>query len=181
MIGNCYRIKPVDFFIVGRKPIDAKMLQSGESGGIGQRIGEVLIEQQAATPHQVERAAEQQRQMREQRLGDILVSRNIVTHDQLVTALAQQSHMPMVRIGEALMSLGMIDINDLQAALRQQELDRGVPLGEILVRSGVVTQPDLQMAMARKMGWTTKGEPGLPPPPSVEELEQRVKAAEKNP
>jgi hypothetical protein len=35
--------------------------------------------------------------------------------------------------------------------------------------------------MARKMGWTTKGEPGLPPPPTVEELERRVKAAEKNP
>jgi hypothetical protein len=32
--------------------------------------------------------------------------------------------------------------------------------------------------MARKMGWTTKGEPGLPPPPSIEELEKRVKAAE---
>ena len=120
---------------------------------IGQRIGEVLIEQFAATPHQVERAAEQQRHMREQRLGDILVSRNIVTQEQLVAALAQQSHMPMVRIGEALMSLGMIDINDLQAALRQQEVDRSVPLGEILVRSGVVTRPDLQVAMARKMGY----------------------------
>ncbi len=35
--------------------------------------------------------------------------------------------------------------------------------------------------MARKIGWTTKGEPGLPPPPTVEELERRVKAAEKNP
>ncbi len=35
--------------------------------------------------------------------------------------------------------------------------------------------------MARKMGWTTKGEPGLPPPPTVEELERRVKAAEKTP
>jgi hypothetical protein len=32
--------------------------------------------------------------------------------------------------------------------------------------------------MARKMGWTTKGEPGLPPPPSIEELEKSVKAAE---
>ena len=32
--------------------------------------------------------------------------------------------------------------------------------------------------MARKMGWTTQGEPGLPPPPSLEELEKRVKAAE---
>ena len=32
--------------------------------------------------------------------------------------------------------------------------------------------------MARKMGWTTQGESGLPPPPSLEELEKRVKAAE---
>ena len=32
--------------------------------------------------------------------------------------------------------------------------------------------------MALKMGWTTKGEPGLPPPPSIEELEKSVKAAE---
>jgi len=32
--------------------------------------------------------------------------------------------------------------------------------------------------MARKMGWTTKSEPGLPPPPSIEELEKSVKAAE---
>jgi hypothetical protein len=35
-------------------------------------------------------------------------------------------------------------------------------------------------AMALKMGWTTKGAPGLPPPPTTEELEKRVKAAETN-
>ena len=124
-----------------------------KSFDLGQRIGELLIEQQAATPDQVERAAAEQVKMREKRIGDILVSRNIVTSDQLVSALEQQARMPMVRIGEALMSLGMIDIQDLQAALRQQELDRSVPLGEILVRSGVVTRPDLQVAMARKMGY----------------------------
>ena len=120
---------------------------------IGQRIGAVLIEQKSATPHEVERALEQQRHMREQPLGERLVSRNIVTSGQLVSALLQQSRMPVVRIGEALMSLGLIDINDLQAALRLQEIDRSMPLGEILVRSGVVTRPDLQVAMARKMGY----------------------------
>jgi hypothetical protein len=35
--------------------------------------------------------------------------------------------------------------------------------------------------MARKMGWTTEGKAGLPPPPTVEELEKRVKAAEAKP
>ena len=35
--------------------------------------------------------------------------------------------------------------------------------------------------MARKMGWTSEGKAGLPPPPSVEELEKRIKAAEVKP
>ena len=38
--------------------------------------------------------------------------------------------------------------------------------------------PQEYEAMALKMGWTTKGAPGLPPPPTTEELEKRVKAAE---
>lgn len=41
--------------------------------------------------------------------------------------------------------------------------------------------PQEYEAMAVKMGWTTKGTPGLPPPPTTEELEKRVKAAEKRP
>jgi hypothetical protein len=40
--------------------------------------------------------------------------------------------------------------------------------------------PQEYEAMALKMGWTTKGAPGLPPPPTTEELEKRVKAAETN-
>ncbi|MFM7742753.1 MAG: hypothetical protein ACKO8X_04585 [Verrucomicrobiota bacterium] len=32
--------------------------------------------------------------------------------------------------------------------------------------------------LAKKMGWTTSPAGGLPSPPTVEELEQRVKAAE---
>ncbi len=120
---------------------------------IGPRIGEVLIEQQAATPQQVEQAAAHQAQMRQQKLGDILVTRNIVTLEQLLTALDEQSRMPLVRIGEALLSLALITDAELQAALAQQQQDRSVPLGEILVRSGVITRPELQVAMARKMGY----------------------------
>lgn len=40
--------------------------------------------------------------------------------------------------------------------------------------------PQEYEVMAIKMGWTTKGAPGLPPPPTTEELEKRVKAAETN-
>lgn len=49
---------------------------------------------------------------------------------------------------------------------------------ERLKAKGTLSPQEYEL-MARKMGWTTKGEPGLPPPPSVEELEKRVKAAEK--
>ncbi len=120
---------------------------------IGSRIGEVLIEHQAATAQQVERAAQQQSQLRKQKLGDILVTRNIVTAEQLLAALDEQSRMPMVRIGEALMSLGLVTDKQLTAALAQQQQDRNVPLGELLVRSGAVSRSDLQVAMARKMGY----------------------------
>ena len=120
---------------------------------LGPRIGEVLIEQQAATPRQIEQAVAQQAQLREQKLGDILVTRNIVTAEQLLAALDQQSRMPLVRIGEALLSLALITESELQEALQQQQADRSVPLGEILVRNGVITRPELQVAMARKMGY----------------------------
>jgi len=40
--------------------------------------------------------------------------------------------------------------------------------------------PQEYEAMAIKMGWTSKSAAGLPPPPTTEELEKRVKAAETN-
>ena len=41
--------------------------------------------------------------------------------------------------------------------------------------------PQEYEAMAIRMGWTTKSAAGLPPPPTTEELEKRVKASEKTP
>ena len=49
------------------------------------------------------------------------------------------------------------------------------------LRARGTLSPKEYEAMAIKMGWTTKGASGLPPPPTTEELEKRVKAAEANP
>jgi hypothetical protein len=49
------------------------------------------------------------------------------------------------------------------------------------LRARGTLSPKEYEAMAIKMGWTTKGAPGLPPPPTTEELEKRIKAAEANP
>ena len=120
---------------------------------IGERIGEVLVAQNAATPAQIEQALAEQHKLRTQKLGDILLTKQIVSAEELEQAIIEQARMPMVRIGEALIALGFINNAQLEVALSQQREDRSVPLGELLVRRGLVTRPDLQTALARKMGY----------------------------
>jgi type II secretory ATPase GspE/PulE/Tfp pilus assembly ATPase PilB-like protein len=119
----------------------------------GARIGEVLVQQESATPSQIDAGLSAQKDLRNQKLGEILVLRQVVTPEQLLEAIGQQERMPMVRIGEALVSLGMVSEAQLKIALEQQIEDRTVPLGELLVRMGAVSPEDLQMALARKMGY----------------------------
>ncbi|HTP71058.1 MAG TPA: ATPase, T2SS/T4P/T4SS family [Burkholderiaceae bacterium] len=120
---------------------------------IGARIGELLVEQKAATEAQVAHALDEQQAMRSRKLGDILLTQQVVSPDQLLEAIEQQAKMPMVRIGEALLALGFVTEAQLQGALEQQKRDRNVPLGELLVREGTVSREDLQTALARKMGY----------------------------
>ncbi len=120
---------------------------------LGPRLGEVLVDEGLATPHDVDSALAEQQALRSARIGEILVAREIVSADELMAAIEQQSRMPMVRIGEALLALGLITEAQLEEALAQQRQDRGTPLGEILVRRGVITRADLQTALARKMGY----------------------------
>ncbi|WP_140635182.1 GspE/PulE family protein [Methylibium rhizosphaerae] len=120
---------------------------------LGPRIGEMLVQAQAATPEQVEQAVDMQQQLRSQKLGDILVTRHVVSPEQLLAAIEQQSRMPMVRIGEALIAMELITQAQLDDALAEQKRDRSVPLGELLVRLKLVSRNDLQAALARKMGY----------------------------
>lgn len=120
---------------------------------VGERIGDLLVREQVATPDQVEAVVQEQQQMRDRRVGDILVAQQIVTAEQLMSAIEQQARMPMVRIGEALLALDLVSQAQLDEALEQQKLDRSVPLGELLVRKGIVTRAQLQSALARKMGY----------------------------
>jgi type II secretory ATPase GspE/PulE/Tfp pilus assembly ATPase PilB-like protein len=120
---------------------------------VGLKLGELLVDQDSASPQQIEAALAEQNELRNRKLGDILVVRQIVTRAELDEAIEQQSKMPMVRIGEALAALGYVTQAQLDDALAQQREDRSVPLGEILVKRGVVTRADLQTALARKMGY----------------------------
>ncbi len=123
------------------------------SAEVGLRLGDALVEQNSASPQQIEAALAEQQEMRSRKIGDILVVRQIISPAELGEAIEHQSRMPMVRIGEALAALGYITEAQLEDALLRQREDRSVPLGEILVRRGVVTRADLQTALARKMGY----------------------------
>ena len=120
---------------------------------VGERIGDLLVLESAATAEEIEEIAREQQDLRARRVGDILVSSQVVTAEQLLMAIEQQSKMPMVRIGEALIAMRLISPEQLDEALQQQRHDRSVPLGELLVRKGVVSRQALQTALARKMGY----------------------------
>ena len=120
---------------------------------LGAPIGKVLIEQQAASPEQVEQVVALQEEMRSQKLGELLVKQQIVAPEELLKALELQSRTPVMRVGEALMALGMITQEQLDAVLDLQKSDRSVPLGELLVRQKMISPTDLRNALARKMGY----------------------------
>ena len=120
---------------------------------VGERLGDVLVAQKAASVEAIEQTAREQSELRAQKIGDVLLGRQVVTPQQLEIAIEQQARMPMVRIGEALKTLGFITQTQLESALQQQRVDRGKPLGELLVNKGIVSRPDLQAALARKMGY----------------------------
>jgi type II secretory ATPase GspE/PulE/Tfp pilus assembly ATPase PilB-like protein len=120
---------------------------------IGPRIGEVLVEQQAATAEQVAQAVAEQANLRTRKLGELLLAQHIVEPAQLLEAIDQQARMPVVRIGEALVALNLITAAQLEQALKQQKSERSIPLGELLVRAGHVSRQGLQHALARKMGY----------------------------
>ena len=75
------------------------------------------------------------------------------------------------------MGCSILDKERGRAALQDQLIDDTEARKARLQAQGTLS-PQEYAAMALKMGWTTKSATGLPPPPTIEELEKRVKAAE---
>ena len=66
------------------------------------------------------------------------------------------------------------------AAAQQDRLMDDTDERKARLRARGTLSPQEYEAMALKMGWTSQGAPGLPSPPTTEELEKRVKAAQTN-
>jgi type II secretory ATPase GspE/PulE/Tfp pilus assembly ATPase PilB-like protein len=119
---------------------------------IGKPIGEMLVDEQAASPESITQALEKQKLMRSRRLGEYLTANQIVSQEQLATALKAQRAQPAQRLGETLVELGFLTRTELDEALAIEARDRTVPLGRILADMGVVDIEVVHNVLAKKLG-----------------------------
>ncbi len=119
---------------------------------IGKPIGELLVEENAASRETITEALEKQKLLRARKLGEYLTANEIVSQDQLAAALRQQQAEPVQRLGETLVELGFLTRAELEEALAIEARDRSVPLGQILADMGVVDIELVHSVMAKKLG-----------------------------
>jgi type II secretory ATPase GspE/PulE/Tfp pilus assembly ATPase PilB-like protein len=119
---------------------------------IGKPVGELLIDEQLASPETITQALEKQKLLRARKLGEYLTSHQIVSQEQLAAALKAQSAQPSQKLGETLVELGFLTKAELRQALTIEARDRSVPLGQILADMGAVDPELVQSAIAKQLG-----------------------------
>ncbi len=126
--------------------------QAIQASSIGAPIGQMLIEQNLASPESVEAALKKQRELRAQKLGEYLTENQIVAPDQLAAALKRQNTRPVLKLGESLIELGFLTESQLEEAQKIQSKTRKMPLGQILSSLGIVNSEVIKAVMAHKLG-----------------------------
>ncbi len=119
---------------------------------IGKQLGQMLVEDTAATKKDIEAGLQVQQYLRTQRIGDYLTTNQIVNPEQLALALQRQKLTPTLKLGEALILEKLITQEQLNDALSQQKLNRKMALGEILIDMGVVDKDMIKRTLAKKLG-----------------------------
>jgi type II secretory ATPase GspE/PulE/Tfp pilus assembly ATPase PilB-like protein len=119
---------------------------------IGKPLGQMLVDEAAATKKDIEAGLEVQQHLRTQRIGDYLTTNQIVNPEQLALAIQRQKLTPTLKLGEALILEKLITQEQLNDALSQQKLNRKMALGEILVDMGVVDKDMIKRTLAKKLG-----------------------------
>ncbi len=119
---------------------------------VGKPIGELLIDEKAASLDAVTQALEKQKGLRARRLGEYLTANEIVSQEQLLAALKEQKSQPMQKLGQTLVELGFLTAQELDEALAIGARDRSLQLGQILADMGVVDMDLVHSVMAKKLG-----------------------------
>lgn len=112
------------------------------------RLGEILTEKGMVTPEMVERAIEEQKQIRKDQIGQVLLKKKVISDEQLERGLEGQRQRPERRIGDILLEQGFVDRVQLDEALEAQKHQREKKLGEIMVDMGYATYKMIAIALA---------------------------------
>ena len=129
--------------------IPAKALRESK---LGKPLGELLVEEQAASAESITQALKRQKVMRSRKLGEYLTANDIVSHDQLAAALKAQKAQPAMKLGDTLVDMGFLSKAELDEALAIEARDRSVPLGRVLADMGVLDIEVVHNVMAKKLG-----------------------------
>ena len=114
------------------------------------RLGEILTEKGMVTPEMVERAIQEQQQIRNEKIGQVLLKKQAITDEQLEQALEEQKQQPEKRIGDVLLEQGFVDQAQVDEALEAQKHQREKKLGEVMVDLGYATYKMIGIALAIK-------------------------------
>jgi type II secretory ATPase GspE/PulE/Tfp pilus assembly ATPase PilB-like protein len=119
---------------------------------LGQKLGEVLVDQQELSADRLSQALNTQTKLRQDKIGKYLTDRAIISGDELLTALRAQEKRPNVRLGDLLVESELITAQQLNEALSIQVDHRSRRIGEILIEIGAVTPRVIQFALSDKLG-----------------------------
>ncbi|MEY3747366.1 MAG: hypothetical protein RL194_825 [Pseudomonadota bacterium] len=123
-----------------------------QSYQIGEKIGQILVDEKLADQRKVDEALNEQVKLRSQKVGSYLTEHKIINAEQLHQAIKHQEGQPVLKLGEALLQLGLIDQKQLRAALEQQKANRSLQLGQILINMHIIDSYKLKEVLAKKMG-----------------------------
>ena len=129
--------------------VPAKALRESK---VGRPLGELLVQEGAASSESITQALKKQKLMRSRKLGEYLTANEIVSHEQLAAALKAQKAQPTMKLGETLLELGFLTKAELDEALGIEARDRSIPLGRVLADMGVLDIEVVHNVMAKKLG-----------------------------
>ncbi len=117
-------------------------------------LGEILEDRGLVTPHSLNAALEEQRELRERRLGDIIskeqdLSPNTI-ENAVETAYREGKVTPRMKIGNILINAGIVTEEQVANALASQEAGKKKKIGTLLVEKGLITEDQLLMVLALK-------------------------------
>jgi type II secretory ATPase GspE/PulE/Tfp pilus assembly ATPase PilB-like protein len=121
-------------------------------------LGVILEEKNLITPDEMEKALEEQKQLKEKRLGAIISEEHGLPQKVIETAIEAAYRegriLSQMRVGDILIESGLVTKEQVESAVASQEKGRNKRIGVLLVEKGLITEKQLLMALSVKFHLT---------------------------